>query len=84
MEKAKYEQKFVIHTLKTDPEVFEAVLLGLKKYEIRFNDRGFRVGDDLCLSETKYTGQEMEAGKPLVYTARTVNKTIAHILHGPI
>jgi hypothetical protein len=84
MEKPEYESKFVSHPLKTDPEVFEAVLIGLKKYEIRFNDRGFRVGDELCLSETKFTGEEMKAGKPLVYTSRTVNKTISHILHGPI
>ena len=63
MEKPKYEQTYRLHSLKTDPELFEAVLIGLKKYEIRLDDRGFEVGHELCLMETKYTGEEMKAGK---------------------
>lgn len=35
--------------LKTDPELFEATLNGTKDWEIRFNDRGFKVGDKLVL-----------------------------------
>lgn len=84
MDSPTYESKLRTHILKTDPEVFEASLIGLKKYEIRFNDRDFQVGDMITLSETKYTGKEMKAGKPLVYTARSLCKTVSHILRGPI
>ncbi|MEF7566023.1 DUF3850 domain-containing protein [Bacillus infantis] len=41
----------VNHQLKTHPEYFEAVNQGLKTFEIRKNDRGFKVGDPLLLRE---------------------------------
>ena len=82
-EQAMFGTTYKSHSLKTDPEVFEAVLLGLKKYEIRFNDRNFQVGQDLCLSETVHTGEEMKKGASLIHTGRVVTKTISHILKGP-
>lgn len=33
------------HTIKILPEYFDAVLDGRKKAELRFNDRGYQVGD---------------------------------------
>lgn len=39
------------HRLKTWPEFFRALLLGTKTYEVRRNDRDFRVGDVLVLAE---------------------------------
>ncbi len=53
-----------IHVLKCWPEPFEAVLSGRKKAEIRHDDRGFEVGDLLCLQEwdpgtMTYTGREL-------------------------
>lgn len=72
------------HHLKTDPAVFDAVASGVKTFEIRFNDRGFSVGDTLILHRTKYTGEEMKNGKPLVYEGRSVGRTVAYILRGPI
>ena len=73
------------HELKTDPDVFDAVWNGQKTYEIRFDDRGFAVGDILILEETRATGAQMQiASAPLEYTGRTKRKTISHILRGPL
>lgn len=53
----------MIHDLKTWPQFFQPVALGHKTFEIRFNDRDFKVGDVLRLREwdpavKKYTGNE--------------------------
>lgn len=72
-----------IHELKTDPEVYEAVASGRKKFEIRKNDRSFATGDILHLRKTIYTGAEMKGGKYLLYDADMLVK-VTHILYGPI
>ncbi|WP_184722622.1 ASCH/PUA domain-containing protein [Caulobacter sp.] len=53
------------HELKTWPKYFAAVRSGQKRFEIRRNDRDFKVGDILVLSEfdpatDTYTGQAEE------------------------
>ncbi|MES0334785.1 MAG: DUF3850 domain-containing protein [Candidatus Magnetobacterium sp. LHC-1] len=53
------------HGLKTWPEYFEKVITDEKRFEIRKNDRDFKVGDKLILIEfdpvtQKYTGRETE------------------------
>lgn len=40
----------MIHELKILPEYFEAVTSGRKQFEIRKNDRDFKVGDQLILA----------------------------------
>lgn len=52
------------HELKIQPEYFNAVLMGTKTFEIRKNDRGYKVGDMLILKEwvlgtRTYTGKEL-------------------------
>lgn len=52
-----------IHELKTDPTPFLAVVEGSKRFEIRKDDRGYTIGDQLRLREYsrergKYTGRE--------------------------
>lgn len=68
------------HNLKTDPEVFSASLIGLKPWEIRYDDRGYQVGDMIILEETKYSRYEMRRGKPLEYTGRKLSLLITYIL----
>ena len=50
------------HRLKIDEEYFSAVITGKKKFEIRFNDRGYKVGDSIILQEIDddglFTGRE--------------------------
>jgi hypothetical protein len=56
------------HVLKTDSDVFKESWQDNKLYELRFDDREYKVGDELVLVETRYTGLEMKEGKPLEYT----------------
>jgi len=48
------------HNLKIAPEYLDAQLAGIKNFEIRKNDRGYKVGDRLWLREwdgAEYTGR---------------------------
>jgi len=72
------------HELKTDPAAFQAVVDGQKTFEIRKNDRGFALGDELLLRETCYTGAEIAAGAPLEYSGRELIVVISYLITGPI
>jgi ASC-1-like (ASCH) protein len=53
-----------IHHLKTWPDFFKAVKDGTKNFEVRRNNRGFKVGDLLILDEfdpekQEYTGESL-------------------------
>lgn len=71
------------HELKTDSEVFKEVFFGRKTFEIRKDDRDFKVGDTLHLRETMFTGKEMAAGASLRYTGRECLCRVTHIMRGP-
>lgn len=60
------------HELKIRPEYFNAVSEGRKKFELRRNDRGFKVGDQIVLCEWTGSG----------YTGRKLNCRIDYILEG--
>lgn len=51
----------MIHELKIRPDFFKSVLSGVKPFEIRRNDRNFKVGDLVALNEfsdqSGYTGE---------------------------
>lgn len=76
-----------IHELKILPEYFEKVLDGSKTFELRKDDRGFKVGDILILREYKseliYENEfgEERWGNPH-YTGREIKKTISYIYKG--
>jgi hypothetical protein len=46
------------HTLKILPRYFEPVVKGVKTFEIRKDDRGFRVGDTLVLREYDFESNQ--------------------------
>lgn len=50
------------HHLKTETEYYQAIEKGLKKFELRQNDRNFQIGDMIYLEETvngAYTGRKI-------------------------
>lgn len=54
----------MVHKVKILPEYFSAILYHKKRFEIRFNDRNYQVGDTVLLCEyepTKdyFTGREL-------------------------
>lgn len=54
----------MVHQLKTETNYFKAVKAGNKMFEVRKNDRDFRVGDYIALNELsadgkKYTGDSI-------------------------
>lgn len=74
------------HHLKTHPEVFRAVVSGLKTFELRRNDRGFEIGDLLILDEWDPTIEEPygpgEGGAYKGYTGAHFAVYVRYILPG--
>lgn len=62
------------HNLKTWTEYFKEVYEGNKNFELRFNDRNFKVGDFLILQD--YCPIKKE------YSGFSVKKEITYILQG--
>ena len=64
------------HRLKSWPEYFHAIRHGLKTFEIRKNDRGFNLSDELIFEEWSpitraYTGN-VETGWSIVYLLKNI------------
>lgn len=59
------------HDLKILPQYFEAVKTGEKKFELRKNDRDYKVGDEIHLEEWEPAGG---------YTGRDIVKEITYVL----
>lgn len=63
-----------MHELKISPEYFNQQDIGTKTFELRFDDRGFEVGDLLLLREYDR----------LTYTGRQVVRKVVGLLRGPV
>lgn len=61
-----------IHDLKILSEYYSAVVSGAKKFEVRYNDRDYKVGDILLLRE--FDGS--------FYTGRKTCVKVTYVLHG--
>lgn len=68
----------MIHELKILPEFFEAVTSGRKQFEIRKDDRNYRVGDQLVLREVDYVHNE-NISDELFYTGDSYKAEITYI-----
>lgn len=65
-----------IHELKISPKYFEDVCFGIKSFEIRKDDRDYKVGDLITLREYEngqYTGREIQK-IPIRYILRHANE----------
>jgi len=69
-----------IHYLKIDREHFDRIMKDRVSYQLRFNDRDYRVGDMAVLSETVFSAREMSEGAALKYTGRKLGIVIDSIL----
>ena len=63
------------HALRTWPKFFQAIKDGTKTFEIRRDDRGFKVGDELELREYDPSMDR--------YTDNSVKVSITYILRDP-
>lgn len=69
------------HELKSWPEQFEAISNETKRFELRFNDRGFEVGDILYLREWQPAENGLVARNDAgSYTGRELKCTVEYIL----
>lgn len=73
-----------VHDLKTWPGPFCDVLSGHKQYEIRKNDRGFKVGDELILREWMPDLIASSASGESIgeYSGRSIQAIVLHITYG--
>lgn len=60
----------MIYQLKIRPEYFHDVVSGKKPFEVRFNDRNYKVGDYLALNECSDSG----------YTGRSCLVRVTYVL----
>ena len=70
------------HELKTWMPFYEDVLSGRKSFEVRKNDRGFRVGDVLRLREWDRDHELAHSPSDFHYTGRSLRRTVAYVLTG--
>lgn len=70
----------MIHQLKIETKWFEKKLAGIKAWEMRLNDRNFKVGDYLALNEVDPNG--VETGRSCM--ERIVDVALSEELYGAV
>lgn len=68
------------HTLKTIDIYWDAVSAGLKRFEVRRNDRAFQSGDTVILRRTEGSGYYSEGSTK--FSTRDLTFTIGWMLQG--
>lgn len=71
------------HELKTDPVEFDEISRGVVSFTIRKDDRGYQRNDHLFLRKTRYSAEEMAAGKPLEYTGNAIEVIVEALIRSP-
>ena len=66
-----------IHFLKTWPNFFQVTLEGIKTFDVRKNDRDFKVGDVLILQEW-FPPPNFQG----VYSGRNLARTVTYVFPG--
>ena len=72
----------MIHELKTHPQYFSVIFSGLKRFEIRKNDRNYQLRDELILKEFVPKGFYEDGANDEQYTGRILHRRIDYILYG--
>lgn len=65
----------MIHELKTDTECFQDIWRNRKTFELRYNDRDYKVGDTLILKD-----YDKDQDK---FTGKVCMRIVTYILTGP-
>jgi uncharacterized protein DUF3850 len=60
-----------VHQLKCWPPFFRDIIAGDKNFEVRLNDRGFKVGDELLLREWDPEKRD--------YTGRVIRRRVTYV-----
>ena len=69
------------HILKVDSEFWPHLLSGEKPFEVRRDDRSYKVGDYLILRQTKFSGSDMAHGMPLEYVDDPIVFQVTYALY---
>lgn len=70
----------MIHELKTLPKYFDSVMVRKKNFEVRKNDRNFRVGDILALNE--WTSDKGYTGRSIVVAVEYILSDSEYVKEG--
>lgn len=68
------KKESMLHELKTWKQYFAMVFCGSKTFEVRLNDRDYKLGDELLLKE--WCPEKKE------YTGRILHRRVDYILYG--